>query len=332
MKKRTLGKGLEVSAIGLGCMGMSFAYHEASEADSLAAIDRALELGVNFLDTSDMYGPHTNEQLVGKAVKGRRDSFVIATKFGIVRDPSEPANSTKYEINGKPEYVREAVEGSLKRLGIDVIDLYYQHRVDPNTPIEDTVGAMSRLVEEGKVRYLGLSEASEASIRKANSVHPITALQSEYSLWTRDVEENGILNACRELGIGFVAYSPIGRGFLSGAIKSPDDLAENDWRRNLPRFQGENFSKNLELVDRVESIAKEKGVASSQIALAWVLTQGDDIVPIPGTTKAAHIEQNATAVNIDLTEADLVSLDEIFPKDAASGARLPEAAMATVNK
>ncbi len=327
MKNRKLGE-LEVSAIGLGCMGMSFAYGEANETESLATIDRALDLGVNFLDTADMYGPHTNEELVGKAIKGRRDSFVIATKFGIVSDATDPA---KRSINGRPEYVRQAVEGSLKRLGIETIDLYYQHRVDPDTPIEETVGAMSRLIEEGKVKYIGLSEASADTVRRAFAVHPITALQTEYSLWTRDPEENGIFDTCRELGIGFVAYSPIGRGFLSGAIKSPDDLDETDWRRNLPRFQGENFNKNLELVDRVESIARDKGVSATQLALAWGLAQGDNIVPIPGTTRPAHLEQNAAVAEIVISAGEIASLEEIFPHEAAVGTRYTAAAMASVN-
>ena len=327
MKNRKLGN-LEVSAVGLGCMGMSFAYGGANETESLTTIDRALEIGVNFLDTADMYGPHTNEELVGKAIKGRRDSFIIATKFGIVSDAADPA---KRSINGRPEYVRQAVEGSLKRLGIDNIDLYYQHRVDPNTPIEETVGAMSRLIEEGKVKYIGLSEASADTVRRAFAVHPITALQTEYSLWTRDTEENGIFDTCRELGVGFVAYSPIGRGFLSGAIKSPDDLDETDWRRNLPRFQGENFKKNLELVDRVEYIAKDKGVSASQLALAWVLARGADIVPIPGTTRPAHLDQNAAAVDIVISPDEIASLEAIFPPDAAVGTRYTAAAMASVN-
>lgn len=328
MKKRKL-RDLEVSSIGLGCMGMSFAYGTPDDVESLATIDRALELGVNFLDTADMYGPHTNEVLVGKAIKGRRNKFVIATKFGIVVDPKD---STKRGVNGRPEYVAQAVEGSLKRLDINEIDLYYLHRVDPDTPIEETVGAMARLVEEGKVRHIGLSEASAETLTRASAVHPITALQSEYSLWTRDVEENGVLAACRELGIGFVAYSPLGRGFLSGDFKKFEDLPEDDYRRISPRFQGENFEKNIELVKKVEEIAVEKGLAASQLAVAWVLTRGDNVVPIPGTKRRKYIEQNAAAVEIELTESELKQLDEIFPPNAASGARYPESTMATVNK
>lgn len=329
MKTRKLGSDLEVSAVGLGCMGMSFAYGAADEKESLATIDRALDLGVNFLDTADMYGPYTNEELVGKALKGRREKFVLATKFGIVLDPNDPA---KRGINGKPEYVRRAVEGSLQRLGIETIDLYYQHRVDPETPIEDTVGAMAKLVEEGKIRYLGLSEASAETLCRASKVHPITALQSEYSLWTRDVEDNDVLATCRELGIGFVAYSPLGRGFLSGEIKRFEDLAEDDWRRTNPRFQGENFEKNLNLVEKVEEIAREKGVAASQLALAWVLAQGQDIVPIPGTKRRKYLEQNAEAVEIILSQEDLARIEDVFPKDAAAGLRYPEAMMASVNR
>jgi aryl-alcohol dehydrogenase-like predicted oxidoreductase len=327
MKKRKL-RDLEVSAIGLGCMGMSFAYGSADEAESLATIDRALELGVNFLDTADMYGPYINEELVGKAIKGRRDQFVIATKFGIVFDPNDP---TKRSINGRPEYVRSAVEGSLKRLGIETIDLYYLHRVAPDTPIEETVGAMSRLIEEGKVRNIGLSEASAATLRRASEIHPITALQSEYSLWTRDVESNDVLAACRELGIGFVAYSPLGRGFLSGQIKKFEDLEENDWRRMNPRFQGENFAKNLELVEKIEQIANDKGVPASELALAWVLAQGDDIVPIPGTKRRKYLEQNAAATEITFTSDELELIDNTFPADAVSGLRYPEAMMSSVN-
>lgn len=329
MRKRTLGKDLEVSAVGLGCMGMSFAYGEADEKESLATIDRALEVGVNFLDTADVYGPHTNEELVGKALKGRRDKFVLATKFGIIFDPSDLGIRG---VNGKPEYVRQAVEGSLKRLGIDTIDLYYLHRVDTNTPIEDTVGAMSRLIEEGKIRHIGLSEASAETLRKASAVHPVTALQSEYSLWTRDVEENGVLEACRQLGIGFVPYSPLGRGFLSGEIKKLEDLAEDDWRRTNPRFQGENFDKNLQLVEKVEEIAKGKGVSASQLALAWVLAQGENVVPIPGTKRVKYIEQNAAAVDVELTPKEIRQIDEVFPLDAAAGKRYPEAMMASVNR
>ncbi len=328
MKTRTLGQGLEVSPIGLGCMGMSFAYGVADETESLATIDRALELGVNFLDTADMYGPHTNEVLVGKALKGRREKFVLATKFGIIFDPANPANRG---VNGRPEYVRQAVEGSLKRLAIDEIDLYYLHRVDPDTPIEDTVGAMSKLIEEGKIRHIGLSEASAETLKRASAIHPITALQSEYSLWTRDVEDNGVLETCRELGIGFVAYSPLGRGFLSGEIKRFEDLAEDDWRRSNPRFQGGNFENNLKLVEELEKIAKEKDVTASQLALSWTLAQGDDIVPIPGTKRRKYIEQNADAVNIELTAKDLQRIDKVFPKDAVSGLRYPEAMMKSVN-
>ena len=328
MKKRTLGNELEVSAIGLGCMGMSFAYGEADEKESLATIDRALELGVNFLDTADIYGPHTNEELVGKALKGRRDKFVLATKFGIVRQTESYAISG---INGRPEYVREAVDASLKRLQIDVIDLYYLHRVDPDTPIEETVGAMARLIEDGKIRHIGLSEASADTLRRAAKVHNIAALQSEYSLWTRDIEENDVLKTARELGIGLVPYSPLGRGFLSGEIKKPDDLSSDDWRLTNPRFQGENFEKNLDLVAKVEAIARDKGVTASQLALAWVLAQGEDIIPIPGTKRVKYIEQNAAAVEITLTQDELNQINSVFPPNAAAGDRYPAELMKRVN-
>ncbi len=328
MKTRKLGnQGLEVSELGLGCMGMSEFYGGRDEQEAIATIHLALELGVNFLDTADMYGPFTNEQLVGRAIKDRRDRVVLATKFGNVRS----ADGGWLGISGKPEYVRQACDASLQRLGVDVIDLYYQHRVDVNVPIEETVGAMAELVKQGKVRYLGLSEAAPATIRRAQAIHPISALQTEYSLWSREPEDS-ILPTLRELGIGFVPYSPLGRGFLTGAIASPDDFAPDDYRRNAPRFQGDNFAKNLELVSQVKAIAAEKGVTAGQLALAWLLAQGDDIVPIPGTKRRVYLEENIGATTVILTTEDLSRINSVAPQGVAAGDRYAAQAMKTLNR
>jgi len=327
MEKRTLGQGLEVSAMGLGCMGMSDFYGGRDDVEATATIHRALEMGITLFDTADMYGGGRNEELLGHAIRGRRDQVVIATKFGNVRNP----DGTFKGVNGKPEYVRQCCEASLRRLGVDVIDLYYQHRVDPETPIEETVGAMSALVREGKVRWLGLSEAAMATLRRAHAVHPIAALQTEYSLWSRDPEEE-ILPTVRELGIGFVPYSPLGRGFLTGQIKRTEDLEADDYRRGSPRFQGENFRKNLDLVEEINAIAAEKRCAPSQLALAWVLAQGKDIVPIPGTKRRKYLEENVGALAVELTPADLARIDRAFPRGAASGERYAPKPLLAVNR
>ncbi|AFT68989.1 Aldo/keto reductase family oxidoreductase [Alloalcanivorax dieselolei B5] len=327
MQQRRLGRdGPLVSALGLGCMGMSDFYGDRDDRESIATLHAALEKDVTLIDTADMYGPHTNEELVGRAIAGKRDQAFLATKFGIVRDPSDPHARG---INGAPDYVRKSVEGSLRRLGVDTIDLYYQHRVDPQVPIEDTVGAMADLVREGKVRYLGLSEAAPDTLRRAQAVHPISALQSEYSLWTRDPED-GVLDTCRELGISFVAYSPLGRGFLTGAIRSPEDFEEGDFRRHNPRFQGENFQRNLDLVDQVHALAEQKQVLPSQLALAWVLARGEDVIALFGTKRRRYLQENLAALEVRLSDDELARLDAIFPRHGAAGERYGEEGMRTV--
>lgn len=330
MHTRQLGKnGPHVSAIGLGCMGTTDFYTPGSDTtEATATLHRALELGVNFLDTADMYGPHTNEQLIGKAIAGKRDQVFLASKFGIVRDP---ANPIVRGVNGRPEYIRNAIDGTLQRLGVDTLDLYYQHRIDPDVAIEETVGAMADLVKQGKVRYLGLSEASAATLERAHKVHPISALQSEYSLWSRDQQDNGCLAACQRLGIAFVPYSPLGRGFLTGALKSPDDFGADDYRRFSPRFQGENFAKNLRLVEQVKTLAADKGVTAGQLALAWVLAQGDYIIPIPGTKRRTYLQENVEALSISLSADELAALDAIFPADATAGLRYPKDVLAMLD-
>ncbi|MBF5057221.1 aldo/keto reductase [Alcanivorax sp. 521-1] len=329
MQQRQLGRdGPLVSALGLGCMGMSAFYGHRDDRESIATLHAALDAGVNLIDTADMYGPHTNEELVGRAIADRRDRVFLATKFGVVLDPSDPHARG---VDGRPEYVRRAVEGSLRRLGVDHIDLYYQHRIDPAVPIDDTVGAMADLVREGKVRYLGLSEAAPDTLRRAQAVHPIAALQMEYSLWTRDAEE-GHLATCRELGIGFVAYSPLGRGFLSGAIRSPEDFEADDYRRHNPRFQGDNFHRNLELVDQVHDLAREKGVSASQLALAWVLARGEDVVPLFGTKRRHYLNDNLGALDVALSADEVARLDAIFPPHAAAGERYGAEGMASVGR
>ncbi len=318
MQTRVLGpKGPEVSALGLGCMGMSEFYGAHDDAESIKLIQHALDSGVNFLDTADIYGPHTNEVLVGKAIKGRRNAVFLATKFGIVRDPDDPS---RRGADGRPDYVRAACDASLKRLGVDCIDLYYQHRIDRSVPIEDTMGALADLVREGKILYVGLSEPSAATLERAHQVHPVTAVQSEYSLWTRDPED-GVLQTCERLGIGFVPYSPLGRGFLTGAIKSPDDFDDDDYRRHSPRFEGENFTRNLELVDKVREIAASKHCTPAQLALAWVLAQGQHVVPIPGTKRVKYLDENLAALDVQLDTDDLAAIDAVFPRDVAAGTR-----------